>query len=58
MGHADGEMTTYYQEGHEEKAIEYQRVRADLKLQAATAVLQRFGKNNAKQKGRSFRIAL
>lgn len=32
MGHADGEMTTYYQEGHEEKAIEYQRVRADLKL--------------------------
>ena len=22
MGHADGEMTTYYQEGHEEKAIE------------------------------------
>lgn len=32
MGHADGGMTTYYQEGHEEKAIEYQKVRADLKL--------------------------
>jgi len=25
-------MTTYYQKGHEEKAIEYQWVRADLKL--------------------------
>ncbi|MNF53388.1 Phage integrase family protein [compost metagenome] len=32
MGHADGDMTTYYQAGHEEKAIEYLKVRADLKL--------------------------
>lgn len=30
--HADGEMVAYYQEGHEEKAIEYQRARANLKL--------------------------
>jgi len=31
-GHADGEMTTYSQEGHEQKAIEYRRMRANLKL--------------------------
>lgn len=32
MGHATEEMTEYYQEGHEQKEVVYQRVHAGLKL--------------------------
>ncbi len=32
MGHATEEMTEYYQDGHEEKGLVYQRVQAGLKL--------------------------
>ncbi len=32
MGHADEKMTKHYQEGHEEKKIEYVEVSAELTL--------------------------
>lgn len=32
MGHADEEMTTHYQAGHEPERIEFERVKAELKL--------------------------
>ncbi|WP_044874608.1 hypothetical protein [Pseudomonas sp. LFM046] len=32
MGHADEEMTTYYQAGHKEKEVELRRVKAGLRL--------------------------
>jgi integrase len=32
MGHASPDMTTYYQDGHEQKQVVYQHVEAGLKL--------------------------